>query len=199
MTLEHGKTYRIVNKHMARNCFHIKGLSHHFKIRPSQGRKPLVTEKCSLSSFYPGDREMGSIDWELLWGLWGHVYIFINKQTFFITVQGMPELNSMQRKKKISTVSECMHGGCLGLGWRKGAGGIFRDDNGNADVHTNIRKTDSQWEFAVWLRELKLGLCDNLEKRWDGVGDAKEAHEGGDICIPVADQCWCMAETDTIL
>ena len=24
-------------------------------------------------------------------------------------------------------------------------------------------KIDSQWEFAVWLRELKEGLCDNLE------------------------------------
>ena len=28
---------------------------------------------------------------------------------------------------------------------------------------------DSQWEFAVCLRELKPGLCDNLEG-WDGVG-----------------------------
>ena len=28
-------------------------------------------------------------------------------------------------------------------------------------------KIDSQWEFAVWLRELKPGLCDHLEG-WDG-------------------------------
>ena len=28
---------------------------------------------------------------------------------------------------------------------------------------------DSQWEFALWCRELKLLLCDNLEG-WDGVG-----------------------------
>ena len=27
-----------------------------------------------------------------------------------------------------------------------------------------VCKTDSQWEFAVWLRELKLVLCDNLEE-----------------------------------
>ena len=31
-----------------------------------------------------------------------------------------------------------------------------------------IYKIDDQWEFAVLLRELKLGLCDNLEGR-DGV------------------------------
>ena len=24
---------------------------------------------------------------------------------------------------------------------------------------------DSQWKFAVWLRELKLGLCNNLDGR----------------------------------
>ena len=39
-------------------------------------------------------------------------------------------------------------------------------------------------------------FCDNLEG-WDGVGDGKEVQEGGDICIPVADSCLCMAETDT--
>ena len=26
-----------------------------------------------------------------------------------------------------------------------------------------ITKIDSQWEFAVWLRKLKQGLCINLE------------------------------------
>ena len=30
-----------------------------------------------------------------------------------------------------------------------------------------ICKIDSQWEFAVWLRKLKQGLCINLEG-WDG-------------------------------
>ena len=41
-------------------------------------------------------------------------------------------------------------------------------------------------------------LCDNLEG-WDVVGGGREVQEGGDICIPVADSCWCMAETNTIL
>ena len=49
-------------------------------------------------------------------------------------------------------------------------------------------KVDSQWEFAVWLRKLKQGLCVNLEG-WDGEGDGKEVPKGGDICIPMADSC----------
>ena len=34
-------------------------------------------------------------------------------------------------------------------------------------------KIDNQWEFAVWLREPKPGLCDNLEE-WDGMGGERE-------------------------
>ena len=30
----------------------------------------------------------------------------------------------------------------------------------------------SEWEFAVWLRKLKQGLCINLEG-WDGEGDGR--------------------------
>ena len=47
-------------------------------------------------------------------------------------------------------------------------------------------------------RELHPVLCDNLEG-WDGVGDGREAQEGGDMCIPVADSCWYMTETITEL
>ena len=59
-------------------------------------------------------------------------------------------------------------------------------------------KLDSWGEFAIWLRELKLGLCDNVEG-WDGVGGGRELQEGGDICIFMTDSCWYMAETNTIL
>ena len=41
-------------------------------------------------------------------------------------------------------------------------------------------------------------LCDNLEG-WDGVGGGREVQEGGDISIPMADSCCCMAKTNTIL
>ena len=47
---------------------------------------------------------------------------------------------------------------------------------------------DSQWEFPVWLRKIKQGLCINLEG-WHGVGDGKKVQKGGDICIPTADSC----------
>ena len=56
----------------------------------------------------------------------------------------------------------------------------------NMETNTTICKIDSQWEFAVWLRKLKQGLCINLEG-WDGVEDGREVQKGRDICIPMAD------------
>ena len=43
----------------------------------------------------------------------------------------------------------------------------------NMETYITICKIDSQWEFAVWLRKLKQGLCINLEGvgwggRWEG-------------------------------
>ena len=46
----------------------------------------------------------------------------------------------------------------------------------NMETYTTIFKIDSQQEFAVWLRELKQGLCNNLEG-WDGEGDGKEVQK----------------------
>ena len=57
---------------------------------------------------------------------------------------------------------------------------------------------DSQREFAVWLRKLKQGLCTNLAG-WGGAGDGREVQKGGDVCIPMADSHYCMAETNTTL
>ena len=37
----------------------------------------------------------------------------------------------------------------------------------NMGNYITMCKTDSQQEFAVWLRKLKQGLCSNLEG-WDG-------------------------------
>ena len=44
----------------------------------------------------------------------------------------------------------------------------------NMETCITICKTDSQREFAVWLRKLKQGLCINLE---GGMG-----REGGERC-----------------
>ena len=40
------------------------------------------------------------------------------------------------------------------------------------ETYITIFTIDSQWEFAVWLRKLKQGLCINLEV-WDGAGDGR--------------------------
>ena len=37
----------------------------------------------------------------------------------------------------------------------------------NMEIYNTMHKIDSQWEFAMWLRELKQGLCDSIEG-WDG-------------------------------
>ena len=37
----------------------------------------------------------------------------------------------------------------------------------NMETYITICKIESQWEFAVWLRKLKQGLCINLED-WEG-------------------------------
>ena len=56
------------------------------------------------------------------------------------------------------------------------------------ETYITICKTDSQWEFAVWLRKPKQGLCISL-KGWDGEGNGREVQKGRDICIPMADSC----------
>ena len=58
----------------------------------------------------------------------------------------------------------------------------------NMETYITICKIDSQWEYAIWLRKLKQGLCINLEG-WDGVGDGRKVQKGVDICIPMADSC----------
>ena len=64
----------------------------------------------------------------------------------------------------------------------------------NMETYITICKTDSQWEFAIWLRKLKQGLCIKLEG-WDG----REIQKGGDICIPMADSCGGLTENSKIL
>ena len=47
---------------------------------------------------------------------------------------------------------------------------------------------DSQWELAVWLKELKLGLGNNLEL-WDGEEGGRDAQVWGHMGKPMADSC----------
>jgi len=69
----------------------------------------------------------------------------------------------------------------------------------NIEIDNTICKIDGQWEFAVWLRELKQGLCDRLLGWAGGEGDGREVWEGGEMGVPMADSCWCMTESHKIL
>ena len=53
-------------------------------------------------------------------------------------------------------------------------------EESNMETYITICKIDSQWEFAVWLRELKPGFRNNLE-RWDGEGGGRDVQVGGDM------------------
>ena len=81
-------------------------------------------------------------------------------------------------------------------GGKEGEGEMYGESN--MEAYTTICKIDSQWEFAVWLRELKQVLCDNLEG-WDGEGDGREVWEGGNMGIAMANSCWCLTENKKIL
>ena len=41
-------------------------------------------------------------------------------------------------------------------------------------------------------------LYETLEG-WDGVGVERKVQEGGGICMPMADSCLCMTESNTML
>ena len=48
----------------------------------------------------------------------------------------------------------------------------------NMETYNTICKIESQWEFAVRLREPKQGLCINLDA-WDGEGGREEGDSRG--------------------
>ena len=46
----------------------------------------------------------------------------------------------------------------------------------NMETYITVCKIDSQWEFAVWLRNLKQGLFINLNG-WDGEEDGRQVQK----------------------
>ena len=60
----------------------------------------------------------------------------------------------------------------------------------NMGIYYTMCKIESQWKFAVWCRELKHGLCDNLEE-WDREGDGRDVQEGVAMGVPMVDSRWC--------
>ena len=47
------------------------------------------------------------------------------------------------------------------VGWEEGEGEMCEESN--IAICNTICKRDNQWEFALWLRQLKQGLCDRLK------------------------------------
>ena len=78
------------------------------------------------------------------------------------------------------------------VGGEEGEGEMY--GKSNIEIYNTMCKIDNQWEFALWLRELKQGLCDRLKS-----GVRREVWEGEDMGVPMADSCWCMTENHKIL
>ena len=78
------------------------------------------------------------------------------------------------------------------------------------DTDLEIRFVDIAWEGesrANWESSMETyAICSVTQGAqpgalWQprGAGDGREIPDGGAICILVADPCWCMAKTSTIL
>ena len=61
-----------------------------------------------------------------------------------------------------------------GYGERGGKGERYGESK--METYINICKIDSQWESIVYLRELKLVICINIEE-WDWEGDGSKVQE----------------------
>ena len=88
-----------------------------------------------------------------------------------------------QRRRREQT---CAHGG-------EGEGGMNWERSTEIYTLTYVKQTASG-NSLYDARSSNSVLCDNRGVGWGG----REAH-GGDIRIPMADSCWCMAGANTIL
>ena len=80
----------------------------------------------------------------------------------------------------------------------EGKGGMICENTIETCMYITICKTDDQCKFKAWSRAPKAGVLEQprgmgWEERWEGYS------RQGVTCIPVADSCWCMAKSITIL
>ena len=64
-------------------------------------------------------------------------------------------------------------------------------------IHTTERKIFGWWEAAAQHREIGSVLCDDLEGQDREEG--REAQEGGDMCMHMADSFCYATETNAVL
>ena len=55
---------------------------------------------------------------------------------------------------------------------------MYRESN--MEIYITIYKIGSQWEFAVWFRDLKTGLSNNLEGQ-DVEGGGRDVQVGANM------------------
>ena len=77
----------------------------------------------------------------------------------------------------------------------EGEGEISVESSMDAYILTYV---NSRWRCVEWLREIKWGLCNNLE-RWEGAEGRRQIQEGKDICTPMVNSYWWKAELKLIL
>ena len=83
------------------------------------------------------------------------------------------------------------------------------DPMGEGEEGTNL-KSNIETYTLPYVKQITSGnflydqgssnpvLCETLEG-WDGVEVDRKVQEGGDICMPTADSCLCMTESNTML
>ena len=93
---------------------------------------------------------------------------------------------------------------CGHSGGRRGPDGIIWESS-LRNIHITICKVDirgvvclTQTPWGDWQGTQSSVLSDNLEGR-DGEGGGRGVQEGGDICTGMADSCWHIPKTITIL
>ena len=120
-----------------------------------------------------------------------------------------------QKETEISYINTCMESRKMVLmNYLQGSNGdsyianrlvdTGQEGEGGANWESSIEtytlpyiKLDSQWNLLYDPGSSNLMLCDNLE--WGGVEGRREVHAWGDMRTHMADSCWCMSETKTML
>ena len=65
------------------------------------------------------------------------------------------------------------------------------------NMYITTCKRDDLCKFNAWSRALKAGALEQPRGiEWGETGGGLRI---GDTCVPMADSCWCMAKTTTIL
>ena len=80
-----------------------------------------------------------------------------------------------------------------------GEGGGGMNSESSTEMHTSPYVTETASGNLLCDTGSPNQVLRGNPEGWEVVGSGREDQEGGDVCIPVADSCWCTAESSTIL